>query len=139
MIPDSLFLLLKVPFPSSQSHCFSLLKVPFSFSPSPVSSSSESISHPLRLLSFISKSSPSPPQTPVPVLFKVLSHHPRPLPSSSKPKKTAERHEAVPPFGVWLVPKWNMTSSYLFMVMMTSVGSSSSHLTSWKHFLSISK
>ena len=80
MIPDSLFL------PFSKS-----LFLP---SQSPVSPFSKSLFRPV--------------QSPVPVLsvlFLPLSSSPilpdsrsRPLPSSSKPKKTAERHEAVPPF-----------------------------------------
>ena len=113
MIPDFLFsspqsqgfFLLKDLVLSCSESLFLPLKVPFPSSPSS---------------SVLSKSSPLLPDS-----------RSRPLPSSSSSHpKTAERPEAVPPFGVWLVPKWNMTSSYLFMVMLTSVGSSSSHFTS---------
>ena len=85
MIPDSLFsppqspfpVLLKVlvsPFSKSR---FFFLRVHFPSSPSSF---------------FLSKFSPVLPDS-----------RSRPLPSSSKPKKTAERHEAVPPFSWWLV------------------------------------
>lgn len=133
-------------FSPPQSPCFVLLKVLVSsfsksrFRPvqSPVSSSSSKSSPILRVpFPSSSKSSPILPDSrsrPLRVLFHPL----RPLPSSSKPKKTAERHEAVPPFA-WFVPKWNMTLYYFLNVNVNSVGSSSSHFTSGKHFLSISK
>lgn len=101
MIPDSLFFLLKVPFSSFSEFLFCPV-------PSPCFVLSESSS-------FISKSSPlllrvpSPSPIPVPVLLSILF---RPLSSSPillAAKKTAERHEAVPPFAWWLVPKWNIS------------------------------
>ena len=99
MIPDSLFSPPQSPcshsskslFPSPQSPCFVLFRVPlpilqFLFLPLKV------LSHPPRFpcpsSSIISKSYPLLPDS-----------RSLPLPSSSsEPKKTAERHEAVPPF-----------------------------------------
>ena len=124
MIPDSLFSPPQRPFFFSskslfrppQSPVFDLsksrfffLRVHFPSSPSSflLSKSSpilpDSRSHPLRPL-------PSS-QSPLPSSYESRSRPPRfpfssspiPLPSSSEPKKTAERHEAVPPFSWWLV------------------------------------
>lgn len=114
MIPDSLF-------SPSQSPIFALLKVPFLPSPSPVpvllkvpfqsSLSSFLLSKSSPLLFVLSDSSsnsrsqcsPSPlpsssesRSSPLRPLSSSQSH----LPSSSKQRKTAERHEAVPPFFV---------------------------------------
>ena len=118
MIPDSLF-------SPSQSPCFALIKVL-------VSPSSKSRFRSLSESRFPPTSKSSPSSSVLFVLFlplKVLSHPPIPLPSypirplsssqsplpssSSSPlllqaKKTAERHEAVPPFA-WFVPKWNIS------------------------------
>ena len=86
MIPDSLFsppkssvfALLRVIVLSCSESLFLPLKVPFPSSPSS---------------SVLSKSSPLLPDS-----------RSRPLPSSSsEPKETAERHEAVPPFLVGVV------------------------------------
>lgn len=114
----------------SLSPCFSLFKVSFSFSQSLVSSSSESRFPPLsKSSSFLIKAT-FPSSSFLSVLFpplKVLSHPPRfqfPFSPSSPlllllaTKKTAERHEAVPPFGVWFVPKWNI------LLLFYSVGCS---------------
>lgn len=110
------FVLVKVPFSSSskslfrppQSPGFVLVRVPFS-----VLSNSRFL--PLKV-PFLSSPSPFPILSvlfpPLKVLSPSSSSSQSPLPSSySKPKKTAERHEAVPPFGVWLVPKWNISGS----------------------------
>ena len=121
MIPDSLFLPFSKslflpsqspvsPFSKSlfrpvQSPVPVLLKVPFLLPPSPFPLLSV-LFPPLKVLSH-------PPPSPAPVLPDSRSS---PLPSySSKPKKTAERHESVPPFGVWLVPKWNMILSLIVL------------------------
>lgn len=125
MIPDSLFsppqspcfVLLKVPFSSSSEPRFFFLKVPFSPFPDsrshplrPLSSSQSPLPSspiPVSILSVLFLPPPSPlPSSPIhvpilPVLFQ-SSQSPLP-PSSSKPKKTAERHEAVPPFLVVVV------------------------------------
>lgn len=94
MIPDSLF-------SPPQSPFFFLLRVPFSSSSKSLFLPSPSPVPPLRFpfpssslsSSIISKSSPLLPDS-----------RSRPLPSSSsETKKTAERHEAVPPFSWWLV------------------------------------
>lgn len=124
MIPDSL---LSPP----QSHCFVLLKVlvssssKFSFllPPSPVP-----VLFRVPFSSLLKATFPS--SSFLSVLFlplKVLSPPPRftfpSSPSSSllskfsplllQPKKTAERHEVVPPLSWWFVPKWNMILSLL--------------------------
>ena len=161
MIPDSLF------FPP-QSPVFFLLRVPFLLSPSPVSSSSEYRFHPTSKSLFRPGQSPVflPPQSPHRPLpsssssfflskfshilsdsrfspLQVLSHPLRPLPLLLQAKENSGTTRSRPAVlgwcGWWFVQKWNMTSSYLFMLMVTSVGSSSSHFTSGKHFLSISK
>ena len=114
MIPDSLF-------SPPQSPCFSLLKaIVLSCSESlfrplrfPFSSSSKSRVHPL-------PSSSSNSRAP-PLRFPFPSSPSSSLLSKSSPilfllaaKKTAERHEAVPPFLVCVfVPKWNMILSLL--------------------------
>ena len=110
MIPDSLF-------SSPQSPFFVILKVLVSscseplFRPgqSPVSSSHLKVLsvlfRPLRPLSSSQSPPPSSP-IPVPILSDSRSHPLHPIPSSQSPlpsssshhRKTAERHEAVPPF-----------------------------------------
>ena len=95
-----------------QSPCFVLFRATFLLpqSPLPSSSSSDSRSHPLRVLFH---HSPSPlPSSPihVPILSESSSVLFRPLPSSSEPKKTAERHEAVPPFLVVVCSKMEHSS-----------------------------
>ena len=108
MIPDSLF-------SPTQSHCFVLLRVPFS-------SCYEFLFRPLRVLFLHLKVLSPPPPSPVPLSDSRSRPPLHPLPSSSvlspplppSQKKTAERHEAVPPFLVCVfVPKWNMILSLL--------------------------
>ena len=115
----SFFLLLKVPFSSfSESLFLSFSKSLFRPPQSPVSVLSVSRSRPLQVQfpsspssSLISKSSPLLPDS------RARPLHPLPFLSKSSPllfllaeKKTAERHEAVPPFLwlLWLVLKRNI-------------------------------
>lgn len=96
MIPDSLF-------SPSQSPVSVLLRFPFLLPQSPVSSPSQSpLPSSFVLFPILSDSRFDLLKVlfpPLQILFQSSSNlRSIPLPSSSEPKKTAERHEAVPPF-----------------------------------------
>ena len=146
MIPDSLFpppqspffVLSKSLFLPPQSLGFVLFRVLVSpFSKSRFLPSLSVPFLPLRPLPSSFVLSPPPILVPVlSVLFLPLQVLSTPPPQSQR-KQRNDTKPSRRSWLWWLVLKWNMTSSYF--LMLTSVGSSSSHFTSGKHFLSISK